>query len=230
MLTTKWSSEPTTNDTSLKDLLIDEINRNTPKTNSAVIQAMQERQATIEGETIDLPYPFMVIAAQSPIEFQGVFPLPEVVVDRFLLRLGVGYPSASEEMNLTDRVYSLNATKVKQVASAGQISYLAELARDVYVASQVQSYIVDLARRTREMEGISLGASPRASIALTKTSRARAFIKGRLYAVPDDVKYLAPRVLEHRTIPSALARSQRLPVGSLVESLLEETPIPQKPA
>lgn len=210
-------------------LLIDEINRNTSKTNSAVIEAMQERQATIEGETIDLPYPFMVIATQTPIEFQGVFPLPEVVIDRFLMRLGVGYPSASEEMSLTDRVDSLDATKVRQVASADQISRLAELARDVYIAPQVQSYIVDLTRRTREMESILLGASPRASIALTKISRARALIKGRLYVVPDDVKYLAPRVLEHRIVPSALVRSQQLPVGSLVESLLEETPIPQKP-
>jgi len=134
MLTTKWSSEPTTNDTSLKDLLIDEINRNTPKTNSAVIEAMQERQATIEAETIDVPYPFMVIAAQSPIEFQGVFPLPEVVVDRFLLRLGVGYPSASEEIQLTDRAYLLDSRKAKQAASAEQISYLSELARNGYIA------------------------------------------------------------------------------------------------
>jgi len=211
-------------------LLVDEINRNTSKTNSAVIEAMQERQATIEGETIDLPYPFMVIATQSPMEFQGVFPLPEVLVDRFLMRLGVGYPSASEEIELTDRAYSLDSRKVKQIASGEQISYLAELARDVYIAPQVQSYIVDLIRRTREMENVSLGASPRASIALAKTARSRALINGRLYVVPDDVKYLAPCVLEHRLVPSALARSQQLPIESMIDSLLQETPIPQKPA
>jgi MoxR-like ATPase len=211
-------------------LLIDEINRNTSKTNSAVIEAMQERQATIEGETIDLPCPFMVIATQTPIEFQGVFPLPEVLVDRFLMRLGVGYPTASEEIRLTDRAYSLDSRKVKWVASAEQISYLTELAKNVYIAPEVQSYIVDLTRRTREMKAISLGASPRASIALTKTSRSRALINERQYVVPDDVKYLAPRVLEHRLVPSALARSQQLRVESMIDSLLQETPIPQKPA
>jgi MoxR-like ATPase len=210
-------------------LLIDEINRNTSKTNSAVIEAMQERQVTIEGETIDLPYPFMVIATQTPVEFQGVFPLPEVLVDRFLMRLGVGYPTASEEIRLTDRAYSLDSRKVKQVASAEQTSYLIELAKNVYIAPEVQSYIVDLTRRTREIEAISLGASPRASIALTKASRSRALINGRQYVVPDDVKYLAPRVLEHRLVPSALARSQQLRVESMIESLLQETPIPQKP-
>jgi len=210
-------------------LLIDEINRSTSKTNSALIEAMQERQVTIEGDTIDLPCPFMVIATQSPIEFQGVFPLPEVLVDRFLMRLGVGYPSASEEIRLTDRADSLGSSKVKQVSSAEQISYLAELARTVYIAPQVRSYIVDLIRRTREMQSLSLGASPRASIALTKTSRSRALIKGRVYVVPDDVKYLAARVLEHRLVASALARSQQLRVESMVESLLQETPIPQKP-
>ena len=209
-------------------LLIDEINRNTSKTNSAVIEAMQERQVTIEGETIGLPHPFMVIATQTPIEFQGVFPLPEVVVDRFLLRLGVGYPSAPEELRLTDRVYSLDATEVERVATNEQISRLIELARGVYIAPQVQWYIVDLIRRTREMDSISLGGSPRASIALTKTSRARALIKGRMYVLPDDVKYLAPLVLQHRIVPSAQARSQQLSIDATVENLLEQTPIPQK--
>ncbi len=207
-------------------LLIDEINRNTSKTNSAVIEAMQERQVTIEGETITLPYPFMVIATQTPIEFQGVFPLPEVVVDRFLLRLGVGYPSATEEIRLTDRVYSLDTTKTERVATTEQISQLIELARSVHIAPQVQEYIVDLVRRTREMDGISLGGSPRASIALTKTSRARALTKGRMYVLPDDVKYLAPRVLQHRIVPSAQARSQQLTVEAMVSNLLEQTPIP----
>jgi MoxR-like ATPase len=210
-------------------LLIDEINRNTSKTNSAVIEAMQEGQVTIEGETIALPYPFMVIATQTPVEFHGVFPLPEVVVDRFLLRLAVGYPSAPEEIQLTNRAYSLDTNEVRQVASAEQISYLVRLARDVYVAPQVQSYVVDLIRRTREMDTISLGASPRASLGLTKTSRARALMRGRLYAVPDDVKYLAPRVLEHRIVPSAEARSQELSVEMMVGNLLEATPVPRKP-
>ena len=210
-------------------LLIDEINRNTPKTNSAVLEAMQERQVTIEGETQRLPYPFMVIATQSPVDFHGVFPLPEVLVDRFLLSVKVGYPSAQEEVEITDRIYSIEAGVTKQVITSEQISYLAKLAREVYVAPQVRSYIVDIVHKTRGMDGISLGASPRASIALSKASRARALIKERLYALPDDVKYLAPRVLRHRIVLSASGRSQDLSTEAVVGSVLENTPIPQRP-
>ena len=210
-------------------LLIDEINRNTPKTNSAVLEAMQERQVTIESETQRLPYPFMVIATRSPIDFHGVFPLPEVLIDRFLLSVKVGYPSAQEEVEITDRIYSIEAGVTKQVITSEQISYLAKVARDVYVAPQVRSYIVDLVHRTRDMDGISLGASPRASIALSKASRARALIKERPYVLPDDVKYLAPRVLRHRILLSASGRSQELSTEAAVRSVLENTPIPQRP-
>jgi MoxR-like ATPase len=210
-------------------LLIDEINRNTPKTNSAVLEAMQERQVTIESETQRLPYPFMVIATQSPIDFHGVFPLPEVLIDRFLLSVKVGYPSAEEEVEITDRIYSIETGGIKQVITNEQISYLAKVARDVYVAPQVRSYIVDLVHRTRDMDGISLGASPRASIALSKASRARALIKERLYVLPDDVKYLAPRVLRHRIVLSASGRSGELSTEAVVGSVLENTPIPQRP-
>jgi MoxR-like ATPase len=208
-------------------LLIDEINRNTPKTSSAVLEAMQERQVTIEGETHRLPYPFMVIATQSPIEFHGVFPLPEVLVDRFLLSLRVGYPSVQEEIEITDRMYSIETGGVEQVTKTEQISYLVGLTRDVYLAPQVRSYIVNLVQRTREMDGISLGASPRASIALSRASRARALMKERLYVLPDDVKYLASRVLRHRIILSSQGRSQELSPEAVVRNLLEETPIPQ---
>jgi MoxR-like ATPase len=209
-------------------LLIDEINRNTPKTNSAVLEAMQERQVTIEGETERLPYPFMVIATQSPTDFHGVFPMPEVLVDRFLLSAKVGYPSAQEEEEITDRIYSIEAGATKQVITSEQISYLAKLAKDVYIAPQVRSYIVNIVHKTRDMDGISLGASPRASIALSKTSRARALIKERLYALPDDVKYLAPRVLRHRIVLSASGRSQELTTEAVVGNVLESTPIPQR--
>src|SRR3990172_9527859 len=208
-------------------LLIDEINRNTPKTNSAVLEAMQESQVTIEGETQRLPSPFMVIATQSPIEFHGVFPLPEVLVDRFLLSLKVGYPSVQEEIEITDRMNSVESGEIKQVATREQISHLIGLTRDVYVAPQVQRYIIDLVHRTREMDGISLGASPRASIALSKGSRARALISGRSYVLPDDVKYLAPSVLRHRIVLSA--GSRELSTEAIVGSLLEDTPIPQRP-
>ena len=209
-------------------LLIDEINRNTPKTNGAVLEGMQEKQVTIEGETQRLPYPFMVIATQSPIEFHGVFPLPEVLVDRFLLSLKVGYPSVQEEIEITDRMNSVESGGIKQVATHEQISYLIGLTRDVYIAPQVQRYIIDLVHRTREMDGISLGASPRASIALSKGSRARALIRGRSYVLPDDVKYLAPSILRHRIILSALG-DRELSTEAIVGSLLEDTPIPQRP-
>jgi MoxR-like ATPase len=210
-------------------LLVDEINRNTPKTNSAVLEAMQERQVTIEGETQRLPYPFMVIATQSPIDFYGVFPIPEVVVDRFLLSAKVDYPSVEEETEMTDRIYSIEAGGTRQAVTGDQISYLTRLARDVYVAPQVQSYIIDIVHRTRDMDEISLGASPRASIALSKASRARALIKERMYVLPDDVKYLAPRVLRHRIILSASGRGQDLSTEGIVGSLLENTPIPPRP-
>jgi MoxR-like ATPase len=210
-------------------LLVDEINRNTPKTNSAVLEAMQERQVTIEGETQQLPYPFMVIATQSPIDFHGVFPIPEVLVDRFLLSVRVDYPSAEEEAEITDRIYSIEAGGTKQVITSEQIAYLARLTRDVYVAPQVRSYIVDIIHRTREMDGISLGASPRASIALSKASRARALIEERMYVLPDDVKYLAPRVLRHRIVLSAVGRGQDLSTEAIVSGLLENTPIPPRP-
>ncbi len=140
----------------------------------------------------------------------------------------MGYPSAEEEAELTDRIYAIEAGGTKQVITSEQISYLAKLARDVYVAPQVRSYIVDLVHRTREMDGISLGASPRASIALSKASRARALIKERLYVLPDDVKYLAPWVLRHRIVLSASGRSQELSTEAVVDSVLESTPIPQR--
>jgi MoxR-like ATPase len=208
-------------------VLIDEINRNTPKTNSAVLEALQEKQVTIEGETQTLPYPFLVIATQSPIEFHGVFPLPEVLVDRFLLNLKIGYPSVAEELEITDKLYSIEVGEIRQVVTKEQVANLAELTRRVFLAPQVRMYIVDLVNRTREMAEITLGASPRASIALTKASRARALIKGRLYVLPDDVKYLAPKVLSHRIVLSAAERSS-LSTENVVASLLEDTPIPQK--
>ena len=212
-------------------VLIDEINRNTPKTNGAVLEAMQERQVTIEGRTQPIPYPFLVIATQSPVEFHGVFPLPEVLVDRFLLNLKVGYPSFEEELEITDRLYSIELGEIRQAVTKEQILSLVELTRRVFLAPQVRSYIVNLVSRTRvEVSlgaGISLGASPRASIALTKASRARALIEGRLYVLPDDVKYLAPRVLSHRIVLSAAERPE-LSTENVVASLLEDTPIPQE--
>jgi MoxR-like ATPase len=151
-----------------------------------------------------------------------------VLVDRFLLSVKVGYPTAEEEEEITDRIYSIEAGSARQVITSEQIAFLTKLTKDVYVAPQVRSYIVDIVHKTRDMDGISLGASPRASIALSKASRARALIKERLYVLPDDVKYLAPRVLRHRIILSASGRSQELSTEAVVRSVLENTPIPQR--
>lgn len=203
-------------------LFIDEINRNTPKTNSAILEAMQEKQVTIEGQTEQLPSAFMVIAEPS-----RVFPLPEVLIDRFLLSLKVDYPSVKEEVEIADRIYSIESEQIRRVTTSDQISDLAELAKQVYIAPQVKSYIVELVQRTRETTGISLGASPRASIALTKASRALALVKGRMYVILDDVKQLAPKVLSHRIVLSPAERPELSP-RALVAETLEQTPIPQK--
>jgi len=207
-------------------LLIDEINRNTPKTNSAVLEAMQERQVTIEGETQALPNPFMIIATQSPIDFHGVFPLPEVLIDRFLLSLKVDYPSIEEEVEITGRMTAGELRRIAPVITGEQISYLVDLSRKVYVAPHVQTYLVSLIHKTRGLETVSLGASPRASIALTKVARARALIKGRLYVLPDDVKFLAPSVLRHRLVVSA---DQVATSDGIIEEILREVPVPHKP-
>jgi MoxR-like ATPase len=206
-------------------LLIDEINRNSPKTNSAVLEAMQEGQVTITGETMPLPFPFMLIATQSPIEFHGVFPLPEVLVDRFLLSVNVEYPSAEEEALIAARMGASVNPKTAAAISKEQFTQLIDQTKTVYMAPQVQSYIVELVQKTRQVTGISLGASPRASIALSKVSRASSLVRGRMFVTPDDVKQYAPLVLRHRLIPSTSVGTPSM--DEVVKTILEETPIPQ---
>jgi len=210
-------------------LLIDELNRNTPKTNSAILEAMQERQVTIEGETDGLPYPFIVIATESPIEFHGVFPLPEVLIDRFLLSLNVEYPSPQEEIEITERIDSIETLELKAAITRGQLSELVDITKKVYVAPHIRSYIVDIVNRTRSMEGISLGAGPRASIALLKASRAEAVLRNRMYVLPDDIKSLAPSVLRHRIVPVEQLSPLEQSPERIVERILQATPIPLKP-
>jgi MoxR-like ATPase len=206
-------------------LLIDEINRNTPKTNSAILEAMQEGQVTITGETMPLPHPFMVIATQSPTEFHGVFPLPEVLVDRFLLSLNVGYPSADEEVLIATRMGTPAKKNTAPAVSQDQFQHLIDQTKEVYMAPKVQSYIVELVQKTRQVSGISLGASPRASIALSRASRASALLRGRMFVTPDDVKDYAAEVLRHRLIPSTSVGTASM--DEVVKTIMEETPIPQ---
>lgn len=209
-------------------LLIDEMNRNTPKTNSAVLEAMQERQVTIEGETERLPQPFMVIATESPIEFHGVFPLPEVLIDRFLLSLNVGYPTSREEIEITERIYSIESSQMSALMTREQLANLVDLTKEVYLAPQMRTYIVDIVQRTRSEDGVTLGAGPRASIALSKASRARALLRNRMYVIPDDIKSLAPSVLRHRIVPTEQLGLVEQSSERIVDRILKATPIPPR--
>jgi MoxR-like ATPase len=205
-------------------LLIDEINRNSPKTNSAILEAMQERQVTISGDTMSLPRPFMIIATQSPIEFHGVFPLPEVLVDRFLISFNVGYPSEDEEIVIARQSAENPVEKGGELVREKLLDFI-NLSKQVYIAPHVQSYIVQIVQRTRNVSGISLGASPRASIALSKAVRASALLKGRMFVTPDDVKQYAPLVLRHRLVPSASVGAPSM--DDVVGAILKEIPIPE---
>ena len=208
-------------------VLADEINRATPRTQSALLEAMQEKQITVDGETMPLPSPFMVIATQNPIELEGTFPLPEAQVDRFLLRIKLGYPSESEEERILlrfEREDPLSSLEV--VLSAEELLQLKSLTETVNVEDSLRNYIVGIARATRHNAAIELGASPRATLALHKTARAFAAINGRDYAIPDDVKRLAPHVLAHRLILSSQVRLRGRTGEDLVAEILTSVAVP----
>jgi MoxR-like ATPase len=208
-------------------VLGDEINRAGPKTQSALLEAMEERTVTVDGQTYDLARPFMVIATQNPIELEGTYPLPEAQRDRFLMRLSIGYPSPVAELEMLevhgagDRIRDL-----EPVTDAQAVSDMIDTCRGVHAADTLRRYIIDLVRATREHPDVELGASPRAALALLRTSRALAALAGRDYVVPGDVKDLAQPVLSHRLIltPDALL-SDRTP-GAVIEDLLASVPIP----
>src|SRR5439155_626531 len=188
-------------------VLADEINRATPRTQSALLEAMEERQITVDGETVPLPRPFLVVATQNPIELEGTFPLPEAQLDRFLLKLGLGYPTEAEEENILLRFREANPlAELAPVITAEDVLALQRQAATVRVGDAVRSYLVRLVQATRRHEALELGASPRASLALYKTSQALAAIDGRAYVIPDDVKRLAPLVIPHRLIASRQTR------------------------
>src|SRR5579883_1446147 len=188
-------------------ILADEINRATPRTQSALLEAMEERQLTVEGVTLRLPRPFLVLATQNPIELEGTFPLPEAQLDRFLLRLKIGYPDAEDERAIIDRFEDTSPLDALQpVARAEEIVTAASALSNVHVEPVVRDYIVKLVQAKRATPGLELGASPRASLALCRGARALAAIRGRAYVQPDDVKALAPFVLPHRLILSSNAR------------------------
>jgi MoxR-like ATPase len=208
-------------------LLADEINRATPRTQSALLESMEERQATIEGETHPLPRPFLVLATQNPVELEGTFPLPEAQLDRFLLRLQLGYPDVEEERAILRRFRQRSPLEdVAPVLAAEDVAALQAACQSVHVSEAIEDYLLAIVRATREHEALDLGASPRASLALYHAAQARAAIHGRDFVLPDDVKRLAPAVLGHRLLPTAQSRLRGRGAGAVVEALLEQVPAP----
>ena len=208
-------------------VLVDEINRATPKTQSALLEAMEELQVSVDGVTRPLDKPFVVMATQNPIEYEGTFPLPEAQLDRFLMRISLGYPSFEEELaviegqELAHPIEDLGA-----VASADDVNKLQEAARSIYVDAAVREYIVGLIEATRNHGDVSLGASPRASLGMFRAVRAMAILRDRNYVIPDDVKDLAYSVLGHRLLLSSSARMRGLQTRNVIEGLLESVAVP----
>jgi MoxR-like ATPase len=208
-------------------LLVDEINRTSPKTQAALLEAMQERQVTIDGVTYLLAPPFMAMATQNPIEYEGTYPLPEAQLDRFAMRIAIGYPPlAAEAQMLTEQTTQMPLESLTPVAGAQEVLGAIEDARRVYVEDSVQRYVVALLRQTRGDTRLHLGASPRAGINLLRVSKARALVAGRDYVVPEDVKTVAPWVLAHRLILAPEARSSGLSDADVVRDTVERTPVP----
>ncbi len=207
-------------------LLADEINRATPRTQAALLEAMQEQQVTVDGVTRDLPRPFLVLATQNPIEYEGTFPLPEAQLDRFLMRLSVGYPSRVDERQILTNLWREHPiTKIGKVVDGQDLSALQRRVWDVNVDTTLQDYVVDLAEATRKHPDLSLGVSPRGSLALLKGAQAYAAIRGRDYVLPEDIKTLVPLTLAHRLILKPEAELRGRTAQTILEDILENTPL-----
>ncbi len=203
-------------------LLADEINRATPRTQSALLEVMEEQQVTVDGVSRGVPSPFFVIATQNPVEYQGTFPLPEAQMDRFMLCLSLGYPTEVEELQMLQRLADgMTVADLQPCITLAEIQELRQVCAQVKVEASLQQYILNLVRATRQDEEITLGISPRGTVALQRATQALAFLIGRDYAIPDDVKFLAPHVLSHRLIPTGGRRAK-----TIVERLLRSVSIP----
>jgi MoxR-like ATPase len=208
-------------------VLADEINRATPKTQAALLEAMEEHQVTVDGVTRSLPRPFLVLATQNPIEYEGTFPLPEAQVDRFLLRLRLGYPSIEDEIRiLENQQYHHPIDILQQVVTVDELIKAQEAIKDIFVSPILKRYIVELTRQTRNHAEVYLGASPRGSLAIFRTSQARAAIDDRSYVLPDDIKALAPPTLAHRVILGPGARLRDFSTQQIIEEILQSMPVP----
>ena len=208
-------------------VLVDEINRATPRTQSAMLEAMEERQITVEGETRKLPRPFLVMATQNPIELEGTFPLPEAQIDRFLLRLSLGYPSQEEDRVILERLAEESPLEeLEPILKTSELLDLQRLVSKVRVAQAVEEYVVSLIHATRSHPRVELGASPRAMISLFRAAQALSAIRGRPYVLPDDVKTLVPYVLTHRIIPKAQSHLRGFTARDIVQEVLNSVPVP----
>ena len=208
-------------------VLADEINRATPKTQSALLEAMDERQVTVEGVTYQVPRPFMIMATQNPVEYEGTFPLPETQLDRFMLMITLGYPTVEQELEIIeDQRLAHPIDSLESVTTADEITELQEATKRIHVDELITRYIVAISEATRDQASISLGSSPRGSLALYRGSQALALIRARDYVLPDDVKELAVPVIGHRIIVAANERMRGLQSGDVISSLVDEVPVP----
>jgi MoxR-like ATPase len=208
-------------------VLTDEINRATPKTQSALLESMEEHQVTVDGVTYPTPDPFLVLATQNPIEYEGTFPLPEAQLDRFLLRISLGYPKAAQEIAVLDAQQKTHPIDgLSQVINVDELLSAQKVIREVYLDAQIKEYIVNVVTATRKHPDIYLGASPRGSIALYRTSQARAAIIGRDYVIPDDIKALGIAALAHRMIISPAARLKNVVSSQVVQEIVDTVPVP----
>jgi MoxR-like ATPase len=208
-------------------LLADEINRTVPRTQASLLESMEERQVTVDGETLSLPEPFFVMATQNPIELEGTFPLPEAQLDRFLLKIHLGYPDKVEEVSILERFQEEDPlAELTAVATPGQITDLQHARKRIRISPEVRQYIADVVRATRNHEALRFGASPRGSMGLMRTGQALAALRGREYVLPDDIKYLAPHVLAHRLILKTEERLRSQKPEHFIQEIIAQVPVP----
>jgi MoxR-like ATPase len=208
-------------------LLADEINRTIPRTQSSLLESMEERQVTVDGKTYPLPHPFFVMATQNPIELEGTFPLPEAQLDRFLLRIRLGYPDQNEEISILERFQEKDPLiELAPVAEPEEISELQQARKTVHISQPVKEYIVNIATATRKNAALRLGASPRGSLGLMRTAQALASLRGRDYVLPDDIKYLAVPVLAHRLILKEEEELRGMTQETVLGEIINQTPVP----
>lgn len=208
-------------------VLADEINRATPKTQSALLEGMEERQVTVDGITRPLPKPFMILATQNPIEYEGTFPLPEAQLDRFLMRIKLGYPALTDEIQILDLQQIQHPIEILEaIASVEEVLYVQKEIRKIFIAPAVKRYIVELTRATRGSGDVYLGSSPRGSLGLYRAAQAKAAIHGRDYVLPDDVKSLAESILAHRIVIDPAARLRNITSDLIIQEILRVMPVP----